>query len=160
MFGTKQIGKKAKKAAKSATPKAPVKKAKSAATQVRKAVAAPIKKAVPSAGGAIRKGGAGYRRFEGDALWLPNTTRPEWLDGSLPGAFCSDCQRALRLVRARVRCCQWCCGSRLDSDHFTGAKPSEVHTTHKRTAASCVFADGRLASSMLRASRKSQRTGR
>ena len=21
----------------------------------------------------------------GDALWLPNTTRPAWLDGSLPG---------------------------------------------------------------------------
>ena len=32
-----------------------------------------------------RKGGAGYRKYDGDALWLPNTTRPEWLDGSLPG---------------------------------------------------------------------------
>ena len=24
-------------------------------------------------------------KYDGDALWLPNTTRPEWLDGSLPG---------------------------------------------------------------------------
>ncbi len=24
-------------------------------------------------------------RSAGDALWLPNTTRPAWLDGSLPG---------------------------------------------------------------------------
>lgn len=29
---------------------------------------------------------AGYRRNEGgDALWLPNTERPDWLDGSYPG---------------------------------------------------------------------------
>jgi light-harvesting complex II chlorophyll a/b binding protein 4 len=28
---------------------------------------------------------AGYRKYDGDALWLPNTPRPEWLDGSLPG---------------------------------------------------------------------------
>jgi len=33
----------------------------------------------------ILKGGAGYRKYSGDALWLPNTTRPPWLDGSLPG---------------------------------------------------------------------------
>merc|ERR1712066_239947 len=31
------------------------------------------------------KGGAGYRKYQGDALWLPNTTRPPWLNGSLPG---------------------------------------------------------------------------
>ena len=24
-------------------------------------------------------------QYDGDALWLPNTTRPAWLDGSLPG---------------------------------------------------------------------------
>jgi light-harvesting complex II chlorophyll a/b binding protein 4 len=30
-------------------------------------------------------GGVGYRKFDGDALWLPKTERPEWLDGSLPG---------------------------------------------------------------------------
>jgi light-harvesting complex II chlorophyll a/b binding protein 4 len=24
-------------------------------------------------------------KYDGDALWLPNTTRPEWLDGTLPG---------------------------------------------------------------------------
>lgn len=28
---------------------------------------------------------AGFRKYEGDALWLPNTTRPEWLSGELPG---------------------------------------------------------------------------
>merc|ERR1711907_719203 len=33
----------------------------------------------------VLKGGAGYRKYKGDALWLPNTTRPAWLDGSLPG---------------------------------------------------------------------------
>jgi light-harvesting complex II chlorophyll a/b binding protein 4 len=27
----------------------------------------------------------GYKKYAGDALWLPNTSRPEWLDGSLPG---------------------------------------------------------------------------
>eukprot|EP01025_Chloroclados_australasicus_P068397 TRINITY_DN949_c0_g1_i11.p2 TRINITY_DN949_c0_g1~~TRINITY_DN949_c0_g1_i11.p2 ORF type:complete len:316 (-),score=31.79 TRINITY_DN949_c0_g1_i11:232-1062(-) len=42
-----------------------------------------VKKPAPSTSG--RSGGAGYRKFSGDALWLPNTTRPEWLDGSLPG---------------------------------------------------------------------------
>jgi light-harvesting complex II chlorophyll a/b binding protein 4 len=34
---------------------------------------------------ATRSGGVGYRKYEGAALWLPNTTRPDWLDGSLPG---------------------------------------------------------------------------
>lgn len=33
----------------------------------------------------VLKGGAGYRKYEGDALWLPSTTRPIWLDGTLPG---------------------------------------------------------------------------
>merc|ERR1719313_3226390 len=33
----------------------------------------------------VLKGGAGYKKYTGDALWLPNTTRPDWLDGSLPG---------------------------------------------------------------------------
>merc|ERR1719199_1763922 len=33
----------------------------------------------------VLKGGVGYRKYQGDALWLPNTTRPVWLDGSLPG---------------------------------------------------------------------------
>merc|ERR1712196_152525 len=33
----------------------------------------------------VLKGGVGYRKYKGDALWLPNTTRPAWLDGSLPG---------------------------------------------------------------------------
>lgn len=42
------------------------------------------KKAAPGAG-TQRKGGVGYRKYQGDALWLPKTTRPEWLDGSLVG---------------------------------------------------------------------------
>lgn len=67
MFGTKQVGK-AKKAA------AP--KPKKAAT----------KKSSGSISSGTRAGGAGYRKYEGDALWLPNTSRPDWLDGSLPGA--------------------------------------------------------------------------
>merc|ERR1711959_194184 len=33
----------------------------------------------------VLKGGVGYRKYEGDALWLPNTSRPSWFDGSLPG---------------------------------------------------------------------------
>ncbi|KAG2437881.1 hypothetical protein HXX76_005498 [Chlamydomonas incerta] len=33
-----------------------------------------------------RSGGVGYRKYQGDALWLPNTARPEWLDGSLTTA--------------------------------------------------------------------------
>ena len=33
----------------------------------------------------VLKGGVGYRKYQGDALWLPNTNRPVWLDGSLPG---------------------------------------------------------------------------
>jgi len=35
--------------------------------------------------GTERTGGTGYRKFGNDALWLPGTTRPDWLDGSLPG---------------------------------------------------------------------------
>ena len=64
-FGTKQVAKKA----------APKK--------------APARKPAPKKSGAVsqgtRAGGAGYRRFEGEPLWLPNTERPAWLDGSLPG---------------------------------------------------------------------------
>merc|ERR1711976_378737 len=33
----------------------------------------------------VLRGGAGYRKYQGDALWLPNTSRPTWLDGTLPG---------------------------------------------------------------------------
>merc|ERR1712187_237451 len=43
-------------------------------TQLQKSVSKPV-----------LKGGAGYRKYNGDALWLPNTKRPAWLDGSLPG---------------------------------------------------------------------------
>jgi light-harvesting complex II chlorophyll a/b binding protein 4 len=49
-----------------------------------KAAPAPIKKAGTVSTG-TRKGGVGYRKYDGEALWLPNTTRPGWLDGSLPG---------------------------------------------------------------------------
>lgn len=48
-----------------------------------------VKKAAPAPSSGTSKstrlGGAGYRKYSGDALWLPNTTRPDWLDGSLPG---------------------------------------------------------------------------
>jgi len=43
-----------------------------------------VKKAGTVSSG-TRKGGVGYRKYQGDALWLPNTSRPAWLDGSLPG---------------------------------------------------------------------------
>eukprot|EP01023_Acetabularia_acetabulum_P016722 TRINITY_DN1826_c0_g2_i1.p1 TRINITY_DN1826_c0_g2~~TRINITY_DN1826_c0_g2_i1.p1 ORF type:complete len:266 (-),score=45.61 TRINITY_DN1826_c0_g2_i1:532-1329(-) len=43
------------------------------------------KSASKKASGTVRTGGAGYRKFGGDAMWLPNTSRPQWLDGSLPG---------------------------------------------------------------------------
>lgn len=89
-FGTKQISKAksgAKQAAKKAQRAAPgtgtakkqaSKAASSAGSQVRK-----VANAAASAG--QRLGGVGYRKFEGDALWLPNTERPPHLDGSLPG---------------------------------------------------------------------------
>lgn len=50
-------------------------------------VAAPAAKTVKktAAPSGTRVGGAGYRKYSGDALWLPNTSRPDWLDGSLPG---------------------------------------------------------------------------
>jgi light-harvesting complex II chlorophyll a/b binding protein 4 len=41
-----------------------------------------LKKKVPVAPGSNRRGVA---KGQGDALWLPNTERPDWLDGSLPG---------------------------------------------------------------------------
>eukprot|EP00887_Chlorella_sp_A99_P006957 scaffold2.g6957.t1 len=61
------------------------------ATQTLKATTAPrtvtcaAAKVAKKAGGTERSGGAGYRVYKGDALWLPNTARPAWLDGSLPG---------------------------------------------------------------------------
>eukprot|EP00177_Eucheuma_denticulatum_P007158 GFKZ01013012.1.p1 GENE.GFKZ01013012.1~~GFKZ01013012.1.p1 ORF type:complete len:286 (+),score=44.62 GFKZ01013012.1:69-926(+) len=66
-FGTKQVGKKpaAKKPA------------------VRKS--SPVSKKSGTITNQVRAGGAGYRKFSGEALWLPNTERPAWLDGSLPG---------------------------------------------------------------------------
>jgi len=95
-FGTKQVKKATKTASKTAqkvakaAPKAgTVKKqvkqavrpaAKKAGTVVRKAASSVVR---PSAGG--RSGGVGYRKYDGDALWLPNTERPEWLDGSMTG---------------------------------------------------------------------------
>jgi len=35
--------------------------------------------------GTERLGGAGYRKYDRDARWLPAVERPAWLDGSLPG---------------------------------------------------------------------------
>merc|ERR1719224_349465 len=49
------------------------------------AVSRPSNKTSKSATQPVLKGGAGYRKYQGDALWLPNTSRPDWLDGSLPG---------------------------------------------------------------------------
>eukprot|EP00879_Flechtneria_rotunda_P032101 GHRR01035256.1.p1 GENE.GHRR01035256.1~~GHRR01035256.1.p1 ORF type:complete len:308 (-),score=82.01 GHRR01035256.1:360-1250(-) len=57
---------------------------KSATKKVRQAGPA-ITKKVGTISTGTRKGGVGYRRYQGDALWLPNTTRPAWLDGTLPG---------------------------------------------------------------------------
>jgi len=53
----------------------------------KKAAPATVKKAAPAkkAAGTQRSGGAGYKQYDGEALWLPNTTRPAWLDGSLAG---------------------------------------------------------------------------
>jgi light-harvesting complex II chlorophyll a/b binding protein 4 len=68
-FGTKQVGKKA------AAKKPAVKKS------------APVSKKSGTVTAPVRAGGAGYRKYSGEALWLPNTTRPEWLDGSLPGVL-------------------------------------------------------------------------
>ncbi|KAK9822665.1 hypothetical protein WJX81_006465 [Elliptochloris bilobata] len=45
-----------------------------------------VKKAAQQVASKVGGGSAkGFRRYQGDALWLPNTTRPDWLDGSLPG---------------------------------------------------------------------------
>lgn len=66
-FGTKQVAKKP------AARKPAVKKA------------APVTKKSGTATAQSRAGGAGYRKYQGDSLWLPNTRRPVWLDGSLPG---------------------------------------------------------------------------
>merc|ERR1712093_519854 len=73
-FGTKLLKKKA-------SAKAPAKKTSmSKAPSVRTANTSQKTATQP-----VLKGGFGYRKYQGDALWLPNTTRPTWLDGSLPG---------------------------------------------------------------------------
>lgn len=41
-----------------------------------------VQKAAPKPGTSINKN---FKKLQGDALWLPNTNRPAWLDGSLPG---------------------------------------------------------------------------
>merc|ERR1719356_716473 len=51
----------------------------------KKQVARPLVKNQNNSTQPTLKGGAGYRKYQGDALWLPNTTRPLWLNGSLPG---------------------------------------------------------------------------
>lgn len=48
-------------------------------------VTSATKKSGTAKSGSTRVGGAGYRKYDSPALWLPNTTRPEWLDGTLPG---------------------------------------------------------------------------
>merc|ERR1719389_582144 len=74
-FGTKLLKKGAP--AKSA----PAKKASTSKPMAPRPVARTQKIATQP----VLKGGAGYRKYKGEALWLPNTTRPSWLDGSLPG---------------------------------------------------------------------------
>jgi light-harvesting complex II chlorophyll a/b binding protein 4 len=55
------------------------------ATSSKTTPARPIARTQKSSSQPVLKGGAGYRKYTGDALWLPNTSRPAWLDGSLPG---------------------------------------------------------------------------
>merc|ERR1712039_1158926 len=65
--------------------KSPKTKAKSSKPMGRSSslgISAKSKKAITQP---VLKGGAGYKKYKGDALWLPNTNRPAWLDGSLPG---------------------------------------------------------------------------
>jgi len=45
----------------------------------------PANKKQSSSSQSALRGGAGYREYQGDALWLPSTSRPVWLDGSMPG---------------------------------------------------------------------------
>jgi light-harvesting complex II chlorophyll a/b binding protein 4 len=71
---------------KSAPTKAkPVRKTAVSKPPVSRPVSAPTSRLKQAATKPVLKGGVGYRKYEGDALWLPNTNRPAWLDGSLPG---------------------------------------------------------------------------
>merc|ERR1719326_2426538 len=45
----------------------------------------PANKKQSSSSQSALRGGAGYREYQGEALWLPSTSRPVWLDGSMPG---------------------------------------------------------------------------
>jgi hypothetical protein len=103
-FGTKQISKakggvqKAAKQAKKAVTKAapPKPKVPKSGTSAVKQIQRTAKKAASAVG--ERAGGVGYRKYEGDALWLPNTERPEWLDGTLPGVRWHFAARSLRFA--------------------------------------------------------------
>merc|ERR1719321_675886 len=64
---------------------APKSKPLKKATSSRSSPSRPVARTQKTSSQPVLKGGAGYRKYEGDALWLPNTTRPAWLDGSLPG---------------------------------------------------------------------------
>merc|ERR1711869_152337 len=77
-FGSKVL-KKSGTSKPTATKKAPAQKAS------RPAAPRPVGKTQRVAPQPVLKGGVCYRKYEGDALLLPNTTRPAWLDGSLPG---------------------------------------------------------------------------
>merc|ERR1719217_182392 len=83
-FGTKLLKKGTssapQQAKKKATSPKPAKPSPSTRSSPR-----PLAKALKVATRPVLKGGAGYRKYDGDALWLPNTTRPSWLNGSLPG---------------------------------------------------------------------------
>ncbi|KAK9811266.1 hypothetical protein WJX72_000882 [[Myrmecia] bisecta] len=60
------------------------KQIKKAAPAIKK-VAAPAQKAAKKVPVAPTRGTRRSGKFQGDELWLPNTQRPVWLDGSLPG---------------------------------------------------------------------------
>ena len=53
-------------------------------TQTIRKVQNPIRKATPTPRGTQRTSRYGKNEQQ-EQLWLPNTNRPEWLDGSMPG---------------------------------------------------------------------------
>lgn len=73
----KQTAKKANKSASKASLKKP-------GTQQIKKAQAPIRKNFPAPRGTRSTEKYGKKQQE-DQLWLPNTPRPDWLDGSMPG---------------------------------------------------------------------------
>ena len=67
-------------------------------TQQVKKAQAPVRKNFPAP-----QGTRGTKRYgkneQQDQLWLPNTERPEWLDGSMPGTSQEAHQLHMHAVR-------------------------------------------------------------